>query len=95
MCKKLLNENKSVNLCTLPSCKSVIRLNSQCVNFVAGVWKKVQYQKQIFPHFVIMAAVQTRWVESIFPGEIEDIVEDDDYHKLDIIDEEGESGSKD
>ena len=42
-----------------------------------------------------MVAVQTRWVESIFPGEIEDIVEDDDYHKLDIIDEEGESGSKD
>ena len=47
--KKMKNETKTIDMCTLPPCESVLRLHSQRSNFLAAVWKRSTISRPDYP----------------------------------------------
>ena len=94
--KKYTKENKIIDMCTLPPCRSVLKLHAERANFVAALWKR-STQSNIGTPSITSSGWSNdgtiTWIDSAFPSEIEDILLDDEYDESDC--EYGDEGESD
>ena len=91
---KFKNENKTVDMCTLPPCESVLRLHCGRANFLAVIWKRATLNCPDIPDIIYHGWNEDRcivWVNEIFPDEDEEILVDRRYDPDDINNEQGVS----
>ena len=91
---KFENEEKTVDMSTLPPCESVLRLHCERANYLAAIWKRAIISQPRIPDIVhhgwnIDRTI--RWVVDIFPKEVEMILLDNRYDPDDVNDAHGES----
>ena len=95
---KLQNENKIVDLSTLPPCRSVLSLHCKRANYVARIWKLCKSAHLQIPSIHNHGwneYAKTCWIENPFPSDIEEILISNDYSEDEVFDEEGESEVED
>ena len=96
--KKHNYQNKSVDMSTLPPCKSVFRLHCLRANYIASIWKKSTIAKPTYPSIQnhgwdIDGSVV--WVQEAFPFEIEEILLANDINEEEVLDDECLSDDED
>ena len=92
--KKFDNEEKTVDMSTLPPCESVLRLHCERANYLAAIWKRATTSQSLIPdavHFGWNPDKSIMWVADIFPEEVESILLDSRYDPDDVDDDAGES----
>eukprot|EP00794_Sanderia_malayensis_P013072 gene13072-biopygen10433 len=97
--RKYENENKIVDLSSLPPCQPVLKLHISGANFVAKIWKSAGEHQLELPHLSGHGwtdKYEIIWMEKAFPENIEDLLmelddsEDDDENVLGIDDDTDE-----
>jgi hypothetical protein len=92
--RKYRNENKRVDMSTIPPCESVLKLHSLRANFIAAIWKRSTLNNPEPPDIIYHGWDQNKcivWVDDVFPRDIHDILMDDRYDPDAVNDEQGES----
>ena len=88
---KYQNENKIVDISTLPPCRSVLLLHSKRANYITCVGKEALKQMLNFQvHQITDESVNICWIEEPFPKDIEEIL----ISENEVNDEEGKSDNK-
>ena len=97
--KKYAQENKVIDLSTLPPCRSVLKLHTERANTVAAIWKRPVIAVVEVPELTQCGWTregEVRWIEEEFPDELEDILLDQNYDEDAFeTDDEGKSGNDD
>ena len=96
--KKFENEDKTLDMSTLPPCESVLRLHCNRANYLAAIWKRANTSVTEFPDAVYHGWNMDKsfvWVTEIFPEEIESILVDPRYDPDNVNDAFGESEEED
>ena len=94
--KKYTNENKIIDMCSLPPCRSVLKLHSMRANYVAAVWKRSTSPNIEMPLITSsgwFSDGSVMWIEDAYPIEIEDLFADDNYNDSEY--EYGDEGESD
>ena len=95
--RKYNNQNKIVDMSSLPPCESVLKLHIMRANYVACLWKKSKIAMIDLPNVIYhgwQPDGQIQWIQddNIYPQDVEDILFDDkNYDVDDVGDEDGES----
>ena len=96
--KKYIKENKIIDMCSLPPCRSVLKLHSMRANFVAAIWKR-SISPNVEPPEISESGWlpdgSVRWINDAYPRDIEDIFFDDEYDGEYECGEEGDSDIED
>ena len=80
--KKLSGENKSVDIASIPPCKSVLNLHIKRANIVAKIWKNSGIQQIEIPNdYGWDSNGNIIWIEEAFPSSVEDVLFDEAYDK--------------
>ena len=82
--KKCKQEGILTDLSVMPPRKSVLRLHTQRANYVAKIWKSSLENEANCPDITRHGWNEDgsiKWVESIFPEDIEEILLNDNYEK--------------
>ena len=83
------NQNKIVDMSTLPPCERILFLHVKRVNYIASICKKANVAKLVLPPITDHGWNEDEsltWASEIFPEEVEETLFDDDH-----IDDSGES----
>ena len=90
--RKYQNQNKIVDMSTLPPGERVLFLHVKRVNYIASIWKKANVAKPALPPIAGHGwNGSLTWTSEIFPEEVEEILFDDEFDTNDYIDDRGES----
>lgn len=92
--KKYDNEEKTVDMSTLPPCQSVLRLHCERAHFLAALWKRAtisQLQNPDPSHYGWNQDKTIMWVDEVFPAEVESILLDPRFDPDDVEEAYGES----
>ena len=98
---KRRNENRILDLGTPQPCKPGLHANSrhrEHVDLVAGLWNSgiiLITDIRTFYYYGCCADTEIRWEESVFPQDNKYFIVDDNYQRLDVIDEKQESDFED
>ena len=98
---KRRNENKILDLGTPQPCKPGLLANSrhrEHVDLVAGLWNSgiiLITDIRTFCYYGCCADTEIRWEESVFRQDNKYFIVDDNYQRLDVIDEKQESDFED
>ena len=82
--KKCKQEGIITDLPVMPPCKSVLRLHTQRANYVAKIWKSSMENELNCPDITRHGwneGGSIKWVESVFPKDIEEILLNDNYEE--------------
>ena len=91
--RKYQNQNKIVDMSTLPPGERVLFLHVKRVNYIASIWKKANVAKPALPPFTDNGWNKDgclTWISDIFSQEVEKILFDDEFDNNDYIDDSGE-----
>ena len=95
--QKYQNQNKIVDMSTLPPCERVLFLHVKRPNYIASIWKKANVAKPVLPPVTDHGQNEDgnlTWTSEVFPEEVEEILFDDEFGTNDYIDDSGESDDK-
>ena len=88
------NQNKIVDMSTLPPCERVLFLYVKRANYIASIWKKANVAKPALPPITDHGWNEDgslTWTSELFPEEVQEILFDDEFDINDYIDDSGES----
>lgn len=97
--RKYANENKIVDLASLPPCQSVLKLHTSRANFVSKLWKSAGDHQLQLPNLPVHSwtdRCEIVWMHKAFPENIEELlleqnleeIEDDDFGRDDDTDDD-------
>ena len=92
--KKHQNQNKIVDMSTLPPCEQVLLLHVKRANYIASIWKKANVAKPVLPPIIDHGwndDGSLTWVSDIYPEEVEEVLLDEEFDNNDYIEDSGES----
>ena len=92
--KKYDNEDKTVDMSTIPHCQSVLRLRCERALFLAAIWKRATTSWLQNPdpcHYGWNPDKSIMWVDEVFPSEVESILLDPRYDPNDVEEANAES----
>ena len=75
--RKYENENKIVDLSSIPPCQSVLKLHISRANFVAKIWKSAGENQLELPHLSSHGwteSCEIVWMETAFPENVEELL---------------------
>ena len=92
--QKYQNQNKMVDMSTLPPCKWVLFLHVKRANYIASIWKKANVAKSVLPPITDHGWNEDgslTWTSEIFPKEVKEILFNNEFDTNDYIYDSGES----
>ena len=93
-CQTYQNQNKIVDMSTIPPCERVLFLHVKPANYIVSIWKKANVAKPVLPPITGHGWNEDgslTWTSEIFPKEIAEILFDDEFDTNYYIDDSGET----